>query len=199
MFEGVMDFDAMMTQWLMGPSVLNDLPLMMRQADQAIAAARVATDLPTFAGLAPDYNGRREAGDFPALHPIARAFAPNFEYEVRAHFQSATERRLAATALALRCYAAGHGGALPATLDELVPAYLPAVPADPMAVGRRLTYRPAGDDPLLYGVGADGRDDDASEESEYPGGGVCDDWRRLSGTRDVVVHLRGMKAGTWTR
>src|SRR5262249_22146847 len=40
-----------------------------------------------------------------------------------------TRLRLAATLLAIRCYWFDHG-ALPSRLDDLVPAYLPAVPID---------------------------------------------------------------------
>ena len=40
---------------------------------------------------------------------------------------------MAAVALAIRLYRADHGGAWPASLGELVPAYLPAIPIDPLA------------------------------------------------------------------
>lgn len=74
------------------------------------------------------------------------------------------ERRGIALLVALHRYHADHG-AYPASLDQLVPAYLAAVPADPYS-GRAFAYRtPApGADPhqrpfLLYSVGPDLRDD----------------------------------------
>jgi hypothetical protein len=46
------------------------------------------------------------------------------------YWRVASERRAAAVSLALHLYRADHGH-WPATLDELVPRYLPTVPADP--------------------------------------------------------------------
>ena len=73
------------------------------------------------------------------------------------HFRSIAERRATAVSLATQLYRADHGR-WPATLDELAPIYLPAVPADPYHEdGRPLGYvikRGAlpggGDRPLVY-------------------------------------------------
>jgi hypothetical protein len=67
-------------------------------------------------------------------------------------------RRAAAISLATRLYRADHAGRWPNALDDLVPAYLPAVPANPFASdGRAMGYivtspgTPAGADrPLVY-------------------------------------------------
>ena len=69
-----------------------------------------------------------------------------------------TARRLTVTAIALKRYHLEHG-IYPATLNELVPAFLFAVPIDFMD-GKPLRYklRPDGDF-LLYSVGEDGKDD----------------------------------------
>jgi hypothetical protein len=65
---------------------------------------------------------------------------------------------LAATGLALRIYRAEHGR-FPATLQELVPEYLPAVPRDALAEdGRALTYLLEADPRIVYSVGTDGVD-----------------------------------------
>jgi hypothetical protein len=71
--------------------------------------------------------------------------------------QAETARRLCVTAIALKRYHLQHS-AYPATLDDLVPAILPAVPVDFMD-GKPLRYklRPDGDF-LLYSVGEDGQD-----------------------------------------
>ena len=67
-----------------------------------------------------------------------------------------TGSRLLATDLAIRLFRHEHGR-MPMTLDELVPEYLPAVPADPFA-GKPLIYRAEDNGFLLYGVGFDGVD-----------------------------------------
>lgn len=59
--------------------------------------------------------------------------------------------------LALEAHHRDHGG-YPATLDELVPAYLPTRPTDPFN-GEPLRYVLTNDGPLLYSVGTDGDDD----------------------------------------
>jgi hypothetical protein len=76
------------------------------------------------------------------------------------HFPTLTDRRAAAIALAIRLYCVDHGGRFPAQLSELVPAYLPAVPADPMAAdGRPFGYRPSAHPPVIYSVGRNAIDD----------------------------------------
>ena len=74
------------------------------------------------------------------------------------HFAAVAARRMAAVALAIRLYKIDHGDAFPRTLDELAPAYLKAVPADPFrADGKALGYR--ADRRFIYSVGLDGVDD----------------------------------------
>lgn len=66
-------------------------------------------------------------------------------------------RQLVVTAIALKRHQLRHNN-LPATLAELVPEFLPAVPIDP-ADGQPLRYRLNGDGTFhLYSVGKDGRD-----------------------------------------
>ncbi len=74
-------------------------------------------------------------------------------------------RRIAAVSLAAGWYRAEHGN-YPPTLQQLVPDYLSAVPADPFAPdGGRLMYRLAEDGkrPMLGSVGPDG-----VEETDLP-------------------------------
>src|SRR5258708_3211423 len=73
-------------------------------------------------------------------------------------YRAMADRRLAATALAIRLYALDHDGQLPPTLDALAPQYLPAVPIDPMS-GQSLRYLNEPRNPRIYSVGADGVDD----------------------------------------
>lgn len=66
--------------------------------------------------------------------------APQFAAVHRDLFSALTARRMATVALAVRLYALDHG-AFPQNLAQLVPQYLPAIPADPY---------PASHDPLGY-------------------------------------------------
>ena len=95
----------------------------------------------------------------------------------------------AATALAARLYRADHGGALPATLGDLVPDYLPAVPLDPLdPAGRPLRYATLGGVPFLYSVGEDGTDDGGDPSplpTPMPYRYRAADWHR----RDVLFPL----------
>jgi len=65
--------------------------------------------------------------------------------------------RLMECRLALRAYRAERG-APPASLEMLVPAYMPSVPRDPFAP-HPLTYAAQGERYLLYSLGPDGDDD----------------------------------------
>ncbi|HUA66509.1 MAG TPA: hypothetical protein VME24_11715 [Alphaproteobacteria bacterium] len=69
-----------------------------------------------------------------------------------------TARQIVITAIALKRWHLKHGD-YPATLDALVPKYLPAVPLDPVD-GKPLRYRRKADGTfLLYSVGPNGVDD----------------------------------------
>jgi hypothetical protein len=143
----------------------------------------------------------QEARDWPtakaqvaALEPIedrfvfARAFTSLPERGMEAHFRIVTDRRLAATALAIRLYQTDHAGARPQRLEELVPAYLPAVPLDAMAAGnRRLSYLPRAEHPVLYSVGDNGDDDAGSEAAMPKRYGDLEEWDRL----DRAFYLSG--------
>jgi hypothetical protein len=70
-------------------------------------------------------------------------------------YRATIVRRVAAVKLAIRLYQLDHTGAHPATLDQLVPEYLPAVPRDAMAADDRpLGYSPETHPPFLYSVWA---------------------------------------------
>jgi hypothetical protein len=68
------------------------------------------------------------------------------------------ERRLTQVVLALAAFKAEHGGAYPAALDELAPAYLPVVPRD-LFSDKPLIYARRGDGYILYSVGPNMTDD----------------------------------------
>jgi hypothetical protein len=60
-------------------------------------------------------------------------------------YDSLTQRRAAAVALAAGSYAVDHGGTRPATIDTLVPDYLPRVPTD-ATTGEPMNHEPGDDE-----------------------------------------------------
>jgi hypothetical protein len=73
--------------------------------------------------------------------------------------------RCSRVALAIERYRRVHGGATPATLGELAPAFLDRLPVDPLS-GKVLLYRSAPDAYIVYSVGADGVDNGGDLTSE---------------------------------
>ena len=110
------------------------------------------------------------------------------ERAILMHFRELAERRGAAVALAIRLYRADHGDQWPATLEELVPRYIAAVPVDPFSpTAATLRYkRDAAGGPILYSVSEDGVDNSGSEQPiatrrSFP----INRWETL----DAVFHL----------
>lgn len=129
----------------------------MNQASNAFAAS-------------PDYQAYRrrvsnsEVEQMEKSLILLRGFAVGINRWATTGYSVMTERHLVAAAVAVRWYACEHDGRLPATLEELVPRYLPAVPIDPMAAnGGVIRYIPNGDRPRLYSVGINGIDDNGSD------------------------------------
>ena len=96
------------------------------------------------------------------VHPLT-AFSGPRNGRIIQFFRTLSDRRMAATMLAIRLYAVDHQGALPESLSALVPQYLPAVPSDPFdANDHPIRYLPKYNPPVLYSVGQDGRDDSSA-------------------------------------
>lgn len=180
------------------PMMLKDARLMIAYTTD-VAAAAAASDWPTFRSRMPAYPSDVKQNQ--VTHPIAGALLSSGTTGFLMQYRGLAARRLSATALAVRLYAADHNGELPRRLADLVPDYLASVPADPMAVNRPLGYfngdpaAPAhAGDPVVYSVGDDGADDGGSEQPVSPRRvlDASDPWDRL----DIVVHLkqRGRKA-----
>jgi hypothetical protein len=72
--------------------------------------------------------------------------------------RSLANLRLAVTGLALEQFRAAHNRRYPASLSELAPNYLDAVPEDPFD-GQPLRYRTEGAGYVLYSIGPDLKDD----------------------------------------
>jgi hypothetical protein len=76
--------------------------------------------------------------------------------------------RLGWTAVALEQFRAGHGYQYPATLSELAPEYLSAIPADPFD-GQPLRYEKKGGGYALYSIGPDLKDDSGGRRNGKDG------------------------------
>lgn len=104
-------------------------------------------------------------------HQLSRTLLPSYERSITLTFRAVAMRRMAATALAMRLYENDHG-TRPDQLDDLVPAYLPTVPADPFAADDQpLGYRPDAPRPLLYTV-SENLEDEGGQYKRYSAGNV---------------------------
>jgi hypothetical protein len=141
--------------------------------DNAVAAAGYTTTGVKAAGAKDLVSYRQVVPEEPEYHQqlwrymLASILAPSLGRVGQAQFRCTAERRLAAAALAVKLYEAEHAGRSPATLKDLVPAYLPQVPNDPFLAGDTpIRYVPAGDDPVrprLYSVDVNGVDNGGNE------------------------------------
>lgn len=88
--------------------------------------------------------------------------------------QQLAARRVAVAAIAVERFRRAHAGAPPAALDAVVPAFLAAVPLDPLS-GKPLLYRKEADGYVVYSVDVNRRDDQGalyghgSAITRYPG------------------------------
>ena len=168
--------------YLMSPVLKADAILMLKYMTRAIAAAEDARDWPAFRAHYPDGMG---PPGIPWRHPFSNMLLGSLERSSEVYYRLLNHRRLAATALAVRLYAVDHDGRLPASLGELVPAYLAKVPVDGVAGGDKpIGYVADPDRPRLYHVGPNGADDGGRELDPSAS---RSDVERLS---DEVMHLK---------
>ena len=98
---------------------------------------------------------------------FSATFIPNLVKASLTVVKNETQRRLTITAIALKRFELEHHR-LPASLPELAPEFLAAVPIDPMS-GQPLRYRLNADGSfVLYSVGEDGRDDGGDPNPPQP-------------------------------
>jgi hypothetical protein len=159
--------------------ILSDARLMLDHTTATLAVLEKSADWPSYQKNAPASPLPDKGAS--ARHFVAGLLLPAYENAVRTHFRSLADRRLAAAALAVRCYAADHGR-LPQKLDELVPQYLPSVPLDPFAAGGKPLRYVAAPVPLVYSVGDNGTDEGGSDQRVNPKRQVMSRWD----TQDAV-------------
>jgi hypothetical protein len=94
-------------------------------------------------------------------------------------------RRVALATLGVERYRRDHGEALPATLDRLVPAYLPEIPIDPFS-GGPIAFASHSGSYTIYSVDTDRKDDGGALYGAYTGSPV-----RASnkGSRDLGIRV----------
>jgi hypothetical protein len=98
-------------------------------------------------------------------NPILSAVLPAILGAVKTIAATQTTLRSLATACAVERYRMAHGR-LPSTLEDLVPAFLPSVPTDPLT-GKPLCYKPSESSSyLIYGTGWDQTDNAGSGVTE---------------------------------
>ncbi len=141
-----------------GPVMSVDMRRMLLHMEQCRNAARQESWHAVQAAMPPDIPWQANMMNL-LTYPLSRFLVPSLDGTLALHFQGLAMRRMAALRLAIRLYEIDHDGARPATLAELVPAYLNALPADPFRadVGT-FGYLPEGVPPILYSIGADGDD-----------------------------------------
>jgi hypothetical protein len=150
------------TRYFVGPVFRHNACVMLDHMTPLIPLAD-EPDLPAARANSPP---ARQRGSW--LNLLADILLPSLDRAFEAHHRANSDRRMAATALAIRCYAVDHGGKRPARLDELVPQYLPAVPRDSLLADRPIGYIADGDRPRLYSAGANYVDDGGGEAFIHP-------------------------------
>jgi hypothetical protein len=111
------------------------------------------------------------------------------------HASQLATRRAAAIKLAVRLYMIDNGGNPPDSLEVLVPAYLPVVPADPFAIGTRpMGYvkwmRVDGQmTPIVYSVGEDQVDQQGSTKTLFGANPNVSAWSSNYRREDMVFPL----------
>ncbi len=142
---------------LLGPAWKLDALRMMANCD-ALALAGTAPNWPTAQQRLPPNSVPSTAAQH-VSRIASTILMPSLERAVLIQFRDCAQRRTAAVALALRLYESDNERR-PASLADLVPDYLPAIPRDPFDVqDGPIRYLPEAHSPLLYSVGSNGVDD----------------------------------------
>ena len=127
-----------------------------------------ATQLPPPETLAAAHAVSEKAQHLPRWHVLSRMLTPALESVVRKAGRSAANIRDARTAIAIERYRLATGK-LPSQLSDLVPTFLPSVPADPFD-GKPLRYKILAKGYVVYSVGDD-REDNGGVEKNSKGAG----------------------------
>jgi hypothetical protein len=145
--------------WLLQPMLkLDAVPLL--RGTSTLANAGTAPDFQTASARAAPRRLDRPTTQ-PRISFLTTALSQSMglsDTVLERHYRGLAWRRIAALRLAIALYRVDHGGQFPPQLEDLVPGYLPKLPADPFSAdGRSFGYRPS-PQPMLWSVGIDGKD-----------------------------------------
>jgi hypothetical protein len=171
------------------PLFVADVARILQIQDQMQAALKEPF-WPAARAKFPNFAAMHQGGMiYTATHLLSSILVTSLDRFGETHYRGLTERRAAALALAIALYRSDHNGIWPRSLNELVPNYLPAVPADPFSPTAAPThYKPdAKGGAIIYSDGKNGIDDGGSEQPLNPTSmhRLQRPWDML----DVVFHL----------
>jgi hypothetical protein len=149
-----------------------DLLFYLRSCQDNLDGLRELTEgaawVPIFTRLRAEAGQAQRDARHPFRYPFMMLSAialPNIQRVLETAIRTETRRRLAVVAVALERFRYLHGR-YPDELHELAPAFLAEVPSDPYTA-QPLRYQGTGaDQPRLWSVGADGRDDGGTAGSD---------------------------------
>jgi hypothetical protein len=126
---------------------------------------REASKLPNYQAAMAIVKKIPEPSGRTAEDRIVAIMTPSMSRSLLTNYRICADRRMVATALAIRLYTVDHNNTAPADLKSLLPKYLPAIPEDPFAVDAApVRYLPHKS--LLYSVYEDGVDDGGKEHPD---------------------------------
>ncbi|MGL4551440.1 MAG: hypothetical protein ACRC33_09660 [Gemmataceae bacterium] len=156
--------------------VPEDNALLLRRMTEACGIARLPPSEQPAAWdeFEAEILGSRPLAKAEARRIVAHTLIPGMKKHAEAMARDAASLACAATALAAERYRLAHGR-WPAALADLMPRFLPEVPADPFT-GEPIVLARHAEGIVLYSVGADGKDDggavDQPEAGQPPDLGV---------------------------
>jgi hypothetical protein len=100
----------------------------------------------------------------PAMYALSRVLQPNLGAPLRTSYRYSMNQAVLMAAIAVEQYRRAHGD-YPASLEELVPEYLDAVPTD-FYNAKPMSYRLIPDGAIIYSVGQDSVDNNGRPYNE---------------------------------
>jgi hypothetical protein len=110
---------------------------------------------------------------------FSRILLPSLAKAIQRDAEHTARIRTSQTAIAVERFRLAHSGNLPASLNDLVPAYLSSVPCDPFD-DQPLRYRRLAPGWVVYSIGSDMRDD----------GGIEGDPNNPTSAKDITFTIQ---------
>jgi hypothetical protein len=179
MIDGLREGNGDLPRWLQRQVGAWQSVEPMHDIDNVAAAAQAA-----------DWRSMKKpmARSQPPTNTVSGLMLNHAPLYLESQMQVLVTRRIAATALALRLYQIDHGGQWPATLDALVPQYLPMQPIDTFSSTHAMIGYLLGNPPALYSVSTNEIDDHGDRTGAMTVNGY-NPWR----SPDAVFPLGGVQ------